>query len=73
MVVLPESFSEGLDARGIGLINSTQRAIRRGSFSSVKELITKIKHFISQLQQGFSAFQLECDRRFDPGEAQSFC
>ncbi len=31
--------------RWLGII--TQRAIRRGSFSSVKELIAKIEHFIA--------------------------
>jgi putative transposase len=32
------------EARGYGII--TQRAIRRGSFSSVKELIAKIEQFV---------------------------
>jgi putative transposase len=40
--------------RWFGII--TQRAIRRGSFLSVKELITRIKHFISHYNKRSAPF-----------------
>ena len=40
--------------RWFGII--TQRAIRRGSFSSVKELIAKIEHFIANYNKGSTPF-----------------
>ena len=40
--------------RCFGII--TQRAIRRGSFSSVKKLIAKIEHFITNYNKGSAPF-----------------
>ena len=40
--------------RWFGII--TQRAIRRGSFASVKELIAKIEHFIDNYNKGSTPF-----------------
>jgi putative transposase len=40
--------------RWFGII--TQRAIRRGSFSSVKELIAKIEHFIANYNKDSAPF-----------------
>jgi putative transposase len=34
----------------------TEKAIRRGSFSSVKELVHKIDHFVSQYDKNCSPF-----------------
>ena len=55
-VHFPPTFSSWLKQveRWFGII--TQRAIRRGSFSSVKELIAKIEHFIANYNKGSTPF-----------------
>ena len=44
----------------------TKRAIRRGSFRSVRELIERIDHFVSSSQRRLQTLHLDCHCRFDP-------
>lgn len=46
----------------------TQKAIGRGSFSSVKELIARIEQFVETCEK-INAPQVACNGRFNPGQA----
>jgi len=44
----------------------TDKAIRRGSFTSVKQLVQRIDHFVAAHNTDLPALQVDCHRRFDP-------
>ena len=48
----------------------TDKAIRRGSFRSVPQLVGQIDHFVTRLQSQLQTFHLDCHRRFHPCKAR---
>jgi len=54
--------------RFFGLI--TEKAIRRGSFGNVKELVGRIDHLVDSVQQTPQAICLDCYCQFHPAEAR---
>lgn len=57
--------------RWFGII--TQQAIRRGSFSSVKELIAKIQHFVDHYNQTASPFAWTATAKSILGKVERLC
>ena len=46
----------------------TQKAIRRGTFSSLKERVAKINHFVRNLQRPSQSVRLDRHGRVNPGK-----
>jgi hypothetical protein len=49
----------------------TDKAIRRGSFTSARQLVRRIDHFVGRQQHQLPAFQVDCHRRLDSRKAAS--